>query len=79
MIALFCTLVPYLLFAEGLKHTGASRAALLSGIGPPAAILYAYLILGETLTPMQLVGMGLVLAGVIALEARLKRAAPEAV
>ena len=79
LIALFCTLVPYLLFAEGLKHTGASRAALLSGIGPPAAILYAYLILGETLTPVQLVGMGLVLAGVIALEARLKRAAPEAV
>lgn len=73
LLAVFATVVPYLLFAEGLRRTGASRAAVISGIGPPAALAYGFFLLGETMTPVQLIGVALVVVGVIALEARLPK------
>lgn len=73
LIAVFSTFVPYLLFAEGIRRTGASRAALLSAVGPPAALAYGYFLLGERMTWVQLLGAALVVLAVLALEAKRPR------
>lgn len=73
LIAVFSTFVPYLLFAEGIRRTGAARAALISGIGPPAAVAYGYFILEERMSWVQLAGVAVVVLAVLALEARLPK------
>jgi len=75
MIALFATLLPYLMFSEGIRRAGASRASLVSALGPPATIALAFVILGESIGPIQLIGGAVVILGVIALEARRRKPA----
>lgn len=59
------TLLPLVLYTWGLSNLGAARASLLTTIEPASAVLLAFVILGETLTALQLAGGGLVLASVI--------------
>ena len=70
------TVIPFFMLSEGIRRIGASRAALISTVGPPATIVMAYAFLGEVMTPVQLAGASSVVIGVIALEARLPRLAP---
>ena len=70
MIALFATLLPYLMFSEGIRRVGASRASLVSALGPPATIALAFVILGESMGPIQLIGAAVVILGVVVLETR---------
>lgn len=62
------TVAPLFMVAEGVKIIGAQRAALVSTIGPPSTILIAWLILGEAMSPAQLGGAGLIVAGILLLE-----------
>jgi len=64
----------WLAIAEGVRLIGATRAALLSTVGPPATVLLAYLLLGEVMTPTQLTGAAVIVFGVVVLEVRLPRA-----
>jgi drug/metabolite transporter (DMT)-like permease len=54
--------------AEGVRRIGASRASVISTLGPPATAIMAYKLTGEILSVGQLMGIGLVLVGVLALE-----------
>lgn len=65
VLAVFSTVLPLWLMAEGLKRIGASQAALVACIGPVSTIVLAHLFLGEPVTAIQLAGAGLVLAGVV--------------
>ncbi|NMR20024.1 DMT family transporter [Cellulomonas fimi] len=58
------TVVPYTLVLIGLKIVGAARAGLIGMIEPVAASVAAWLVLGEAMTAVQLVGAAVVLAGV---------------
>lgn len=60
-----CTL--YALFAQnyGLKHTSPSRVALLTGSEPAFGALFAFMWLGEALTPIQLSGAVCILLSTI--------------
>ena len=62
------TLTSYTLFMASMKHIEASKASVATTIEPGIASLLAYLFLGETIEWPQLVGMGLVLAGIFALQ-----------
>lgn len=75
MIALFATLLPYFMFSEGIRRAGAARASLVSALGPPATVALAFVILGESMAPIQLIGGAVVILGVVALEARRRRPA----
>ncbi len=75
LLAILATLVPYFMFSEGIRRAGAARASLVSAIGPPATVLLAFLILGERMGPIQLLGGAVVILGVVALEARWQRSA----
>ena len=67
-LIVFSTVLPLLLMAEGVRRVGASRAALISTLGPPATAIMAYYLSGEMLTLSQLAGIGLVIIGVLSLE-----------
>lgn len=67
-LIVFSTVLPLLLMAEGVRRVGASRAALISTLGPPATAIMAYYLTGEMLTLNQLAGIGLVIVGVLSLE-----------
>jgi len=51
------------LYTAALKHVDASRAAIVATVEPVSAAAFALVILGETLSPIQLLGGVLVLAG----------------
>jgi drug/metabolite transporter (DMT)-like permease len=57
------------LFFAGLKRVGPTTASILATVEPLVTVLLAFLVFGERLAPMQLVGGALVLAAVLALNA----------
>ncbi len=64
----FSTVVPMFLLYEGIRRLGAGRVSLISLAGPAVTVGIAWAVLGETLSPLQIAGFGLVLAGVAVLE-----------
>lgn len=70
VLAVFSTFIPTLTLALSIRMIGASRAATVSFIGPLSTALLAYLILGETMEPVQITGMVLVIAGVLIISSR---------
>jgi drug/metabolite transporter (DMT)-like permease len=67
-IATFGTVVPFGLFINGLRHLPPAQASILAMLEPVVATVAAYLILGEVLLPLQVLGGVLVLAGVVLVE-----------
>ncbi|MSP14399.1 MAG: EamA/RhaT family transporter [Chloroflexi bacterium] len=64
----FCTIVAVTTFFAGLERIGPSRAAIISNVEPVATVSLAALILGEAITPGQIVGGAMILAAVIILQ-----------
>jgi drug/metabolite transporter (DMT)-like permease len=67
-IAMVSTVVAMLTFIVGLKQTGPSTAAILSTFEPVVTTALAALVLGESLTGLQLVGGVLVLSAAVVLQ-----------
>jgi drug/metabolite transporter (DMT)-like permease len=65
ILAVFATVLPLWLMAEGLKRIGANQVSLVGCVGPLATMAFAWMFLGETVTLTQLTGAALVLAGVL--------------
>jgi drug/metabolite transporter (DMT)-like permease len=63
-IATLGTALPFGLFISGLRLLPPTQASILSMLEPVVATAAAYLVLGETLLPLQILGGGLVLAAV---------------
>jgi drug/metabolite transporter (DMT)-like permease len=63
-MAVFSTGLPTYLIAEAIKRIGASRTSLLGSMGPLFTIWLGAWLLDEPVHPVQLIGAGLVLAGV---------------
>ena len=60
--------VSWVAFFAGARILGATRAAMISLIEPPLAALFAWLIFGETFTPLQWFGFAIVLAALFMFE-----------
>ena len=73
-------MLPIATFMLGMERVGASTASILSTVEPPVTVALAVALYGEALGPLQIFGGVLVLAAVIALQARgartLRRAIP---
>ena len=64
-IALLSTVVAILAFFAGLKRVGPATASIASTLEPVVTVVLAWLILGESLAPVQIAGGALVLASAI--------------
>ncbi|MBI4859529.1 MAG: EamA family transporter [Candidatus Riflebacteria bacterium] len=62
------TLGANLAYIRALTYVEASRASITASLEPLVATLLAYLVFGELLTPLQGVGMSLVLLGVLVVQ-----------
>ncbi len=63
-MAVLATVLPSYLIAAGIGRIGAGPSAILQTVGPLATIAMAAVVLGETVTPLQLAGAGLIVLGV---------------
>jgi len=69
-MAIVSTVMPAFCLSAGIRRIGASRAALISTIGPVITIALAYLVLREPLSLPQILGSLLVLGGVFLVSAQ---------
>ncbi|MCL4531907.1 MAG: DMT family transporter [Actinobacteria bacterium] len=65
VVAVGPTMLSRLLYVSAVKHVEASRAAIAATIEPASAGIFALIFLGELLSPIQIVGGILVLAGAV--------------
>ncbi len=75
VLAVFATVLPLWLMAEGLRRIGANQLSLVGCIGPLATMVFAWTFLGETISAVQLGGAVLVLAGVLIISLKPQAAA----
>ena len=78
-IALFSTVLAVVTFMLGMERVGAATASILSTVEPVVTVGLAVAIYAEALGPLQVLGGALVLAAVVALQARATRGARPAV
>jgi drug/metabolite transporter (DMT)-like permease len=64
-MALFSTVLPVFITTEALKRIGANQVALFGALGPVTTLFFGWMGLDEVMTPVQLAGAVLVLAGVV--------------
>ncbi|MGD8569060.1 MAG: DMT family transporter [Gammaproteobacteria bacterium] len=64
LMAIFSTVLPLLLMAEGVKRIGASSTSIISTSGPPVTLAIAVFALGESFSVLQAIGSALILVGV---------------
>jgi len=63
ILAIFGTVAPAFLMAAGLRRAGPSKFAVISTVGPVVSIVLAWLVLGEIMRPLQVVGFALCIGG----------------
>ncbi len=68
VFAVVSALAPFVLYAAGLEHLEPPRAMIGACMEPVFSIALAAVVLGELLRPMQLVGVVVVLAAIVAVE-----------
>jgi drug/metabolite transporter (DMT)-like permease len=66
-VALISTVLAIVTFLAGLERVGPTNAATLSTIEPVVTVTLAMLVLGETITPLQIAGGMMILIAVIVL------------
>lgn len=73
MLAVFSTACAYLLYFRILAQAGATNITLVAFLIPISAIFLGVVILDETLSINALAGMGLIFAGLLVIDGRLRR------
>jgi drug/metabolite transporter (DMT)-like permease len=63
LLAVVGTAFSMILFLMGMRHIGASRAAIFTTVEPVFVVLMAWMILGEVLSPVQMAGVLLQMSG----------------
>jgi drug/metabolite transporter (DMT)-like permease len=72
-IAIFGTVIPFGLFFVGVNHIRSTRATITSTIEPISAGFIAFIFLGETLEPLQILGGALVIAAIALLQVQTEK------
>jgi len=64
-MAVFSTVLPVFMTSAAIRRIGAARTALIGTLGPMLTIFFGYWLLAEPMSVWQMMGAGLVLAGVL--------------
>lgn len=65
LLALFGIFIPTVCFNFGIPHTGPGMAAILGAAELPMAVFSSYIILHEEVSPLQVVGVVIILIGIV--------------
>jgi drug/metabolite transporter (DMT)-like permease len=74
-IGVVSTVVAIGFFFAGLRRVGPTSASILATVEPVVTVLLAFVVFGETLAALQILGAALVLTSVVVLQARSRRPA----
>jgi drug/metabolite transporter (DMT)-like permease len=77
-IGIFATLLPFGFYFKGIERVRATRASITATWEPVVAGFAAYMVLGEVLYPLQVLGGIAVIAAVVLLQIGREKAAPSA-
>jgi drug/metabolite transporter (DMT)-like permease len=66
-LSVISTVLPIVLVFDGTTRVGASRASILSTMEPVLTVIWAAILLGEHIKPIQCIGGGLIIASVVLL------------
>ena len=69
-IGVMGTLLPFGFFLQGINRIRATRASITATLEPISAAVISYFLLGEALSPLQLLGGALVIGSVVLLQLR---------
>jgi len=69
-LSLFAAIIPYWLHLLGLRHLLATKASICSTFETVAGSFFAFILLGETMSPLQALGSGLILTSIISIQFR---------
>ena len=69
-MGVFCCILPYVFYTEGLRHVEAGKAAILATAEPFVAALLGILLFHEVLTPFKLLGMAAILFSIVLLNSK---------
>lgn len=69
-LGLLCAVLPYLLYTKGLEQIEAGQASILATIEPFVAAAVGVIFFAEALTPVKIIGMGLIFAAIAVLNIR---------
>jgi len=72
-LGVIATALAYLIYFRLLSEAGATNASLVTLIVPASALFFGWLILGESLGPLQLGGFAVLLIGLVVLDGRVLR------
>jgi len=72
-LAFFPTVLGYILYNKALQEVEVSKASIISTVEPVVALILAYLIFRETLTPKQMIGAVFIILGSLILHIEEKR------
>jgi len=72
-LGVLATALAYLIYFRLLSEAGATNASLVTLIVPASALFFGWLILGESLGPLQLGGFTILLVGLVVLDGRILR------
>jgi len=75
-IAIFATLLPFGFYFKGIERVRATRASITATWEPVVAGMTAYLVLGEVLYPLQVLGGIGVIAAIVLLQIGIEKKAP---
>lgn len=64
-IAIICTALPILLLLKGLQYISSEKAAIVSVLEPVFVLLTGIILLGETVSIMQIFGTAILLSGAV--------------
>lgn len=73
ILALFGTIIPPLLMNEGFPYTGIGLGSIVSSLELPVSVTMAHLLLKETVSLTQWIGIALILAAIIMMNVNFKR------
>ena len=65
LFSLVTTILPYLFYTWGLKNVENGPASIMASIEPVVATLTGFVVFHETLSPMEMAGVALVLASIV--------------
>lgn len=65
VLALLPALIPYMLYPAGLRFIEVGRASLIATVEPVVAMLLAFVVLGEGMEPLQILGAALVISAAL--------------
>ncbi len=73
-LSVFVTVLPYFMYTKGLESVASSKASVMASVEPAVASLISIFVLGENVDFLGKLGIILILAAVVILNIRLRRA-----